>query len=116
MNFRISEAYGQLISVHRAGSLVYFYLPYWYSDSGPSSPMVLSKLIVGQDNRYSNSKFQVALWFWILLSSYLAIVVFRCIYAGWDFFGRVNIPQNLLILSGLSALTYGGAKAITTSK
>jgi hypothetical protein len=74
------------------------------------------KLIVGEDNRYSNSKFQVALWFWILLSSYLAIVVFRCLYAGWDFFGRVNIPQNLLILSGLSALTYGGAKAITTSK
>ena len=74
------------------------------------------KLIVGQDNRYSNSKFQVALWFWVLLSSYLAIIVFRCLYAGWDFFGRVNIPQNLLIVSGLSALTYGGAKAITTSK
>jgi hypothetical protein len=74
------------------------------------------KFIVGEDNRYSNSKFQVALWFWVLLSSYLAAVVLRGIYAGWDFFGRVSIPQNLLILSGLSALTYGGAKAITTAK
>lgn len=74
------------------------------------------KLIVGQDNRYSNSKFQVALWFWILISSYLAIVVFRVMEAGWGFLGQVSIPQNLLLLSGLSALTYGGAKAITTAK
>jgi hypothetical protein len=74
------------------------------------------KLIVGMDNRYSNSKFQVALWFWIVISTYIATVVFRVWYAGWDFIGAVSIPQNLLVLSGLSALTYGGAKAITTAK
>jgi len=74
------------------------------------------KFIVGMDNRYSNSKFQVALWFWILFSTYLTVVVLRVVYAGWDFFGGVNIPQNLLVLSGLSVLTYGGAKAITTAK
>jgi hypothetical protein len=74
------------------------------------------KLIIGEDNRYSNSKFQVALWFWILLSTYLAIIVLRLADAGWEFFGRVSIPQNLLLLSGLSALTFGGAKAITTAK
>jgi hypothetical protein len=74
------------------------------------------KFIVGMDNRYSNSKFQVALWFWILISTYLTVVVLRVTYAGWDFFGGVNIPQNLLVLSGLSVLTYGGAKAITTAK
>jgi len=74
------------------------------------------KLIVGEDNRYSNSKFQVALWFWILLSTYLAIIVLRVSAGGWEFFGRVSIPQNLLLLSGLSALTFGGAKAITTAK
>src|SRR5271157_4752919 len=62
------------------------------------------KFIVGQDNRYSNSKFQVALWFWIVISSYIATVVFRVWCAGWDFFGAVSIPQNLLVLSGLSAL------------
>jgi hypothetical protein len=72
--------------------------------------------VVGMDNRYSNSKVQVALWFWIVLSTYLAAWVFRIQTAGWDFAGMVNIPQNLLLLSGLSALTYGGAKTITTSK
>ena len=50
------------------------------------------------------------------MSTYLAAVVFRVWYAGWDFFGGVNIPQNLLVLSGLSVITYGGAKAITTAK
>jgi hypothetical protein len=74
------------------------------------------KFIVGMDNRYSNSKFQLALWFWIVISTYIATIVFRVWYAGWNFFGAVNIPQNLLVLSGLSALTYGGAKAITTAK
>jgi hypothetical protein len=74
------------------------------------------KFIIGMDNRYSNSKFQFALWFWVALSTYLAAIVFRVWFAGWDFLGGVNIPQNLLVLSGLSAVTYGGAKAITTSK
>jgi hypothetical protein len=74
------------------------------------------KFIVGMDNRYSNSKFQIALWFWVMLSTYLATVVFRLWYAGGDFLGGVSIPQNLLVLSGLSVITYGGAKAITTSK
>jgi hypothetical protein len=74
------------------------------------------KFIVGMDNRYSNSKFQVAFWFWIVISTYAATIVLRVYYAGWDFFGAVSIPQNLLVLSGLSALTFGGAKAITTAK
>lgn len=74
------------------------------------------KLIVGEDNRYSNSKFQMALWFWVLLTTYLAEITFRVSYQGWGLFGAVDIPQNLLVLSGLSAITYGGAKAITTAK
>jgi threonine/homoserine/homoserine lactone efflux protein len=74
------------------------------------------EFIIGLDKRYSNSKFQMALWFWIAISTYLATVVFRLWYAGWDFFGGVNIPQNLLLLSGMSVITYGGAKAITTAK
>src|SRR5208282_5553952 len=36
--------------------------------------------------------------------------------AGWDFIGGVDIPKNLLVLSGMSALTFAGAKAITGSK
>lgn len=72
--------------------------------------------VLGQDGRYSNSKFQVVLWFWIVISSYAGVFAFRVIYAGWDFVGGVGIPQNLLLLSGLSAITYGSAKAITTAK
>lgn len=72
--------------------------------------------IVGADYRYSNSKFQLALWFWVVISTYVATVIFRVWWAGWDFFGAVDIPQNLLVLSGLSAISYGGAKAITTAK
>ena len=74
------------------------------------------KFIVGLDIRYSTSKFQVCVWFWILTSTYIATVAFRLFYAGWEFFGGVSIPQNLLVLSGLSAITFGGAKAITTAK
>jgi hypothetical protein len=74
------------------------------------------QFIIGMDHRYSNSKFQIAIWFWVLISTYLATVVFRVWFAGWNFFGAVSIPQHLLELSGLSAITYGGAKAITTAK
>jgi hypothetical protein len=75
-----------------------------------------NRLIMGQDNRYSNSKFQIAIWFWVLLSTYFSMMFFRIFYHGWALFGHVNIPQNLLLVSGISALTYGGAKAITTAK
>jgi hypothetical protein len=74
------------------------------------------KLILGQDNRYSNSKLQVAAWFLVLITSYLEVLYFRIAAGGFDFLGGINIPQNLLLLSGMSALTFAGAKAITTSK
>jgi hypothetical protein len=73
-------------------------------------------LIVGEDNRYSNSKLQIALWFLVLITTYVATLTFRVWYLGCDFIGGVNIPPNLLLLSGMSVLTFGGAKAITTSK
>jgi len=74
------------------------------------------KLIVGLDNRYSNSKLQAALWFWVMLATYLDMLYFRISVAGLDFLGGINIPQNLLLLSGMSAITFTGAKAITTAK
>jgi hypothetical protein len=74
------------------------------------------KLIVGLDNRYSNSKLQAALWFWVMLATYLEVLYFRISVAGLDFLGGINIPQNLLLLSGMSAITFTGAKAITTAK
>lgn len=74
------------------------------------------QLIIGQDNRYSNSKFQMAVWFFVLITSYIAALWIRVWAAGTDFIGGVNIPNNLLALSGLSVLTFGGAKAITSTK
>lgn len=35
---------------------------------------------------------------------------------GWSYVGGVDIPPHLLILSGISVLTFAGAKAITTGK
>jgi len=52
----------------------------------------------------------------VVLSTYLAVVYLRASQAGWEFFGSVDIPNNLLLLSGMSALTFGGAKGITTAK
>jgi hypothetical protein len=74
------------------------------------------RLIVGEDGRYSNSKFQMAIWFAVLITTYIAAVVLRGWCAGESFVGGVNIPQNLLLLSGMSALTFAAAKGITTSK
>ncbi len=74
------------------------------------------QLIIGEDGRYSNSKFQMAIWFVVVIATYLATVYLRVAQAGWEFFGGVNIPTNLLLLSGMSALTFGGAKGITTLK
>jgi hypothetical protein len=72
-------------------------------------------LIVGTDGRYSNSKFQAVLWFSILLVAYGATVVLRYLRLGADLMW-VNIPANLLLLSGLSAFSFGAAKGITVSK
>jgi hypothetical protein len=73
-------------------------------------------LIVGEDNRYSNSKFQVALWFGVLIATYIATVAVRVWGAGGNLIDNVSIPTNLLLLSGLSAFSFGAAKGITTNK
>lgn len=75
-----------------------------------------SELYLGADNRYSSSKFQTVLWFWLVISAYIAIVSHRILAAGWSYVGGVDIPQNLLILSGISVLTFTAAKAITAGK
>lgn len=75
-----------------------------------------AKLCIGQDGLYSNSQFQLVAWFTALIVSYIAAVWFR----SWDlhegFLAGINIPTNLLLLSGASALTFGSAKGITANK
>lgn len=74
------------------------------------------RLAIGEDGRYSNSKFQIALWFGVLITTYIATVLLRRWYLGPDFCGGVNIPPHLLLISGMSAFTFAAAKGITTSK
>lgn len=75
-----------------------------------------ARLILGVDNRYSASQFQTVLWFWVVISAYMALVFHRLASAGWSYVGGVDIPSNLLILSGVSVLTFASAKLISRSK
>jgi hypothetical protein len=74
------------------------------------------KLILGEDGRFSNSKFQTVLWFSVLIVAYLATIWLRARELGGDMLGGVDIPQNLFLLSGMSALTFTAAKGITVAK
>lgn len=75
----------------------------------------LRNLILGVDNRYSNSHFQIVMWFFTLIATYIAVTILRG-KVSIDFVGGVDIPSNLLLLSGFSALTFATAKGITESK
>jgi hypothetical protein len=79
----------------------------------------VTKYFIGKDNRVSNSQTQLALWGAMVFVVYSTTVVLRLCY-GFDHVpdtvGGVDIPTNLLALSGLSALTFGGARAVTVSK
>ncbi len=72
-------------------------------------------LIVGEDNRYSNSKFQMAVWFGVLVVIYTATLWLRW-WKGDHTFGGIGIPTYLFALSGASAFTLGAAKGITSNK
>jgi hypothetical protein len=76
----------------------------------------LNDIFVGQDKRLSNSKSQMAIWFFVVIVSYISFNVLRAFNGGLGFVGGISIPENLLVLSGLSAVTYGGAKVITQSQ
>jgi hypothetical protein len=73
----------------------------------------VTRLLLGKDGRYSNSKLQMAIWFAVLIVTYVAVVGLRAWEGGLAWVGGVNLPQNLLLLSGMSALTFAAAKGIT---
>ena len=75
-----------------------------------------NRFVIGVDNRYSNSQTQLALWFSAVAVTYLALAGLRVAWLGWDYLGGVGITTNLAALTGLSALSFGSAKAITSSK
>ena len=74
----------------------------------------LKWLVIGEDNRYSGSKFQMVLWFWTFLTLYLAAFALRLWNGGA--IDRLRAPSELLLLSGMSAATFAGAKQIVVSK
>jgi hypothetical protein len=74
---------------------------------------IRSLLFLGMDGKYSNSKTQMALWFSLVIVTYVSALSLRW-YAGLT--GLIGIPANLLALTGMSALTFAGAKGITTQK
>jgi hypothetical protein len=74
------------------------------------------RFLIGLDNRYSNSQCQIVLWFGLLAVVYVSAVALRIIYLDSNFIGGVGVTANVIALTGLSALSFGGAKVITTQK
>jgi len=74
------------------------------------------KLLVGEDGRHSNSKFQINIWLGVVFGSYVAAVWLRLWACDNCFIAGIDIPDHLLMLSGISAVTFGAAKAITSAK
>ena len=72
--------------------------------------------MIGADNRYSKSQTQLVLWFGTVATVYAASVALRIVVLGWDYVGGVDLPANLIALTGLSAFSFGGAKVLTTAK
>jgi hypothetical protein len=72
--------------------------------------------LVGADNRVSNSKCQAVLWFGAAMSVYLATLVLRLVESDWQLAGGIAIPANVLAMTGLSSLTFAGAKMIAVGK
>lgn len=74
------------------------------------------KFLIGADNRYSNSQCQMVLWFGAVATMYVGTLALRVVALGWDYLGGIGITANIAAITGLSALSFGGAKAITTAK
>jgi hypothetical protein len=75
-----------------------------------------ARFLVGVDRRYSNSQCQLALWFGLAATMYIALMVLRVHYLGPDFLDGVALTANVMTLTGLSALTFGAAKAVSAQK
>ena len=75
-----------------------------------------AKFLVGHDGRLSNSQVQLALWFGVVAIFYTATLVLRASVLGSHFIGGIGLTTNVLAMTGLSALAFGGAKIVTTQK
>jgi hypothetical protein len=69
---------------------------------------------LGIDFRLSNSQTQIYFWFVTFGTVFLAETVLRVVHV--HYFGGIGAPARLLALSGISALTFVGARANATFK
>jgi hypothetical protein len=74
------------------------------------------QFLKGKDGRYSNSQTQIALWFGAAMTAYLSLVFLRVYAGGLDTWAVFGPTANALALSGLGAITFGGAKIVTVAK
>ena len=72
--------------------------------------------LVGRDGRLSNSQCQMAVWFGVVAIAYGAALILRVQMLGAAFIGGIGLTNHVLLLTGLSGLTFGGAKIISTQK
>jgi hypothetical protein len=70
-------------------------------------------IVMGSDGRPSTSKLQLLLWTGVIFFSYVAIYAARVQQGRIEAIG--DVPANVLIALGMSAVTMAGAKAITAS-
>jgi hypothetical protein len=75
-----------------------------------------TKFLLGSDGRYSNSQCQLALWFGVAMTMYLAMIALRVVKLDWSYLDGVALTANVMALTGLSALTFGAAKVVTVRK
>lgn len=68
------------------------------------------QLCTGKDGRMSNSQTQIAIWFFMLLTTLLTVLIFRVMYTHFRYALGIDIPTNLLVLSGLSMIVFVGAR------
>jgi len=75
-----------------------------------------TRFLLGSDGRYSNSQCQLALWFGVAMTMYLAMIVLRVAKLDWAYLDGVALTANVMALTGMSALTFGAAKVVTAQK
>jgi uncharacterized membrane protein YbaN (DUF454 family) len=114
MSIDFKQINGWSIAIYIGSMIAFYFLIHILTRKGKSLSG-LRGLMIGEDGRYSNSRTQIALWFFVLISTYIAVTVARVWYGGIDFAGGIAIPYNLLFLSGISAVTFATAKQITKS-
>ena len=71
-------------------------------------------LLMGADGYYSKSKFQMVVWFAVLVVTYISTYILRWRYAGM--LGGIGIPAHLALISGFSAFSFAAAKGIAVAQ